>query len=181
MHVASKVTTTGSPVCWCCCCQHSLSASVRNTQVAATILGSQLQPQQCMLYVGTPGRPLPELPGTSGHVPAAGRDVEPATARPAPQLPHSAGTETRRCLCAWITFIKSLPFCITTFSASVTTCPDKYALHVEHRSTLLLTAPGVRATDNYWCSEQCKLTSRSSYSFLLVTTAMVVKGEVGPS
>ena len=122
--MASKVTTTSSPVC-CCCCQHSLSASVRSTIVVATTLGSRLQLLQGMSYRETPGRPLPELPGTSGHIPAAGRGVGPATARPAPGLPHSTGTKTQRYLCAWITSKKSLSFCSTIFSASVTTCPEK--------------------------------------------------------
>jgi hypothetical protein len=129
--MAGKVTTTSSPVCWCCCYQHSLSASVRSTLAAATTLGSRIQLLQDMSWGGTPGRPLPELPDTSGHVPAAGRGERPATARPGPELPHSADTKTQCCLCAWITSIKSLPFCIAIFSTSATTCSDKHELHVK--------------------------------------------------
>jgi hypothetical protein len=136
---ARHVTSTPVSVC---CCQRSLSASGRNTAAGATALGSRLQQLHGMLLEGTPGRPSPELPGTSGHVPAVGRCVGPATARRAPELLHSADTKrqcfkTALCSLRWINSIKSLPFYMTTFNAGLTNYPDKHTAVVLTAATAL--------------------------------------------
>jgi hypothetical protein len=45
-----------------------------------------------------------------------------------------------------VTFVKSLSFCILTFSVGFTNCPDKYWLHVTKWATVVLTVLTVQVT-----------------------------------